>query len=785
MILNLKKFASDNGLYFYNHAGVDTNSDVSIPLIDSRSLLFPEKTVFFALRTPSNDGHRYVRDLYRAGVRNFVVHEIPETLLYSDANFIVADSVTDVLHRSAMYARSQVSCPVVGITGSRGKTVVKEMLAVAVAPEHNVAKSPRSWNSQIGVPQSLWRLGADTTLGIFEAGISQSGEMESLEIMIRPDIGVFTSLTSEHERGFSSISEKCREKAILFRNCPVVVYPAGEELIEATLRLVCPASRLVAATGGNAGLVREVMRLAGYDDALIDERLSGLSEVSTRIDIIDGVENNNIAYDFYTNDIDGVETAIDIVARRLAPGKPLILVIGDLQYGHRDPVAAYSELERLLLARNVDGFVGVGEEISRYAAGFSPLLKKSFSSDPEHFNRWFNTYNFPDAAVLVKGRPGAGFDRIRKWLEFTRHETSLEVNLDSLIHNYNYYRSLIRPETGLVAMVKADAYGAGAVEVAKTLQSQGADYLAVAVVEEGMKLREAGISMPIMVLNPISSNRYAMFEKNLEPTVFSVQELKHLDCFAPVDTEDYPIHIKLDTGMHRFGFTEDELPGLVAELKKYPKFKVVSIFSHLSTADCLDQDEYTESQLEKFERMSSFIMGHLSYKVKRHILNTAGIMRYARAQYDMVRLGIGLYGVSPDEAIGHESLRPVSRLVTRISAVHRREPGDTIGYGRRGVITRPSLIATLPVGYADGIDRHLGNGRASFIVNGVACPTVGNICMDICMIDITDAGNQCGAEVEVFGNSMPVTKVAEVLDTIPYEVLTSVSPRVKRVYYRE
>lgn len=784
MDFDIKEFAAANNLCCHN-GGAPADGVVNIPLTDSRSVIFPGQTVFFALRTASNDGHRYLRDLYRAGVRNFVVEELPETLWDADANFVVTGSVIDALQKSAVEIRSRVSCQVVGITGSRGKTVVKELLARAVAPEHRVVKSPRSWNSQIGVPQSVWRLDGDTTLGIFEAGISRPGEMEQLERIIRPTIGVFTSLTDEHERGFSSIMEKCGQKARLFVNCSAIVYPEGNRLIETALKLTCPGARLIGARGGNKGLVAGVMRLLGYDDDTIERRLGELCEASTRIDINDGLENNIIAFDHFTNDIDGIATAIDAVSRRLTPGKPLVIVIGDLQYGAEGPVKAYAGLERLLLARNVDGFVGVGPEISRYARNFSQLLKKSFTDGPDHFNRRFNEYNFVGAAVLIKGAPGHGFEKIKQWLEYNRHETSLEVNLDSLIHNFNYYRSLIKPGTGLVAMVKADAYGAGAVEVAKTLQGQGADYLAVAVVEEGMKLREAGIKMPVMVLNPISSNRYAMFEKHLEPTVFSTQELQLLAGFAPAGTQGYPIHIKLDTGMHRFGFTEDELPRLVEELSKYPEFKVASIFSHLSTADCLDQDDYTRLQLETFERMSAYIINHLSYKVKRHILNTAGIMRYPGYQYDMVRLGIGLYGVSPCEAIEHSHLRPVSRLVTSISAIHTRMPGDTVGYGRRGVIERPSQIATLPIGYADGIDRHLGNGRASFVINGVRCPTVGNICMDICMIDVTDVGNPYGAEVEVFGNEMPVTEVACVLDTIPYEVLTSVSPRVRRTYYRE
>ncbi len=784
MELNLKQFASQEG---YRFIGGGSRSTVSRPLTDSRSLVDSAETVFFALRTTSNDGHRYLRDLYRAGVRNFVIDDdIPAALADSDANFVVTPSVIGALQRSAAVIRGKVDCTVVGITGSRGKTVVKELLAAATSPEHVIAKSPRSWNSQIGVPLSLWQLDSDTTLGIFEAGISRPGEMERLEPIVRPTIGVFTSITSEHHRDFVSIEEKCREKAVLFRDCPVVIYPGGSELIRDTLADVCRSARLVAVDGGNKGLVRAVMTELGYDDAVIESRLSDLDEVLTRIDINEGVDGSIVAYDYYTNDIDGIATALDIVARRLTPGHQLSLIAGDLMTdGHRQ-AEVYAALEQLLISRNVDTLIGVGREIKKYAPSFDKMIKVSCYDTVDQVCEALGDCGFDSMAILLKGTPPSSFRPLRTLLEYTRHESYLEVSLDALISNYNYYRSLIRPETGLVAMIKADAYGAGAVEVAKTLQCQGADYLAVAVVEEGLKLREQGITMPVMVLNPISSNCRTMYQRHLEPTVFSTGELELLDRFAPAGTTNYPIHIKLDTGMHRFGFTEDELPVLVEALKKYPTFRVASIFSHLSTADCLDQDDYTRRQLDNFERMSSYIIDSLGYKVRRHILNTAGIMRYPSHQYDMVRLGIGLYGVSPVSGLDNGCLKPVSRLVTRVSAVHHREPGDTIGYARRGVLTRPSVIATLPIGYADGIDRHMGNGRASFIVDGVACPTVGNICMDICMIDVTDVGHDCcGAEVEIFGSRVPVTEVADRLDTIPYEVLTSVSPRVKRVYYRE
>lgn len=762
--------------------GANADFNISLPLTDSRSLLDPAETLFFALTTSSNDGHRYIRQLYRNGVRNFVIsHDVfLKTEIFDDANYFVPDcSVLDFLQQSAAYIRSLVGCPVIGITGSRGKTIVKEMIADACS-DRLVTTSPRSWNSQIGVPLSVWRLEPETRLAVFEAGISRPGEMKRLEKIIRPDIGVFTGLTDEHARDFESAEQKCREKASLFVNSRHIVYIDNDPVILPVLSEICPQAILHRVSDYREA-VSTVKSILGYNDTSVEAP----AQLSTRIDISEGQEGNIFAYDHFSNDLGGIETALDLFGRRLPQGTPLIAVLGDLQLRGMDPDVAYRRLEKLLLDRKVDGIVAVGNEIYRYTHGFSSMFIKDHAIDPDDFNRRFNTYTFPHSALLIKGKPGNRFDRIKTWLEDSRHDTCLEVNLDALVDNFNYYRSLIRPSTGMIGMVKADAYGAGAVEVSRTLQSQGADYLAVAVVEEGLTLRRAGISMPIMVLNPISSNYNALFDKHLEPTVFSLRELELLSCFAPKDTADpYPIHVKLDTGMHRFGLNETELPRFIEEIKQYPQFRVASIFSHLATADCLDMDDYTEYQLANFDRMSAYLISRLGYSIRRHVLNTAGIMRYPQYQYDLVRLGIGLYGISP---IGETdpNLRPVSSLTTTISALQHRHPGETVGYSRRGKISAESVIATLPIGYADGLNRHLGNGHTTMMVNGVECPTVGNICMDICMIDVTGANAMCTDRVEIFGNNIPVTRVARTLDTIPYEVLTSVAPRVKRVYYRE
>ncbi|MDE7153502.1 MAG: alanine racemase [Muribaculaceae bacterium] len=793
MNYNTKDLAEDLGAAFIGDA--PQHQQVSLPLTDSRSLLYPAESLFFALKTDTNDGSRYLSELYKRGVRNFVVNDnAAEALVKKDANLIIPryGDTLGLLQRSAMLIRDGVSFPVVGITGSRGKTVFKEMLAKATAPENVIAKSPRSWNSQIGVPMAMWRVAENTTLGIFEAGISRPGEMHQLQRIIRPTIGVFTSLTDEHGLEFESLEAKMCEKALLFKDCPTVIYPAGYSrecaLIEKVLRQTVPHARLVPVKDASMQeLVAQTMIELGYEPSLAVERSSALTPVNTRIDINEGVENTIIAYDQYSNTLEGVETAIDIVSRRCSGNRPITLVIGDLLIENGDPMESWRQLNRLLVARGAKGIIVIGKDGEKFSGVFDPSLTQAFVADVDSFNRNFSLTDFRDSAILIKGGGDREFAKIKDWLEYTRHSTYMEVNLDNLIHNFNYYRSLVKPETALCAMVKADAYGAGAVEVASALQDK-ADYLAVAVADEGITLRNAGITTPIIILNPISSNYRDIFEKSLEPTVFDIAELSLLALHLPDDTFNYPIHIKLDTGMHRFGFTEHQLPELVEKLNDMPQFRVASIFSHLATADCMDEDEYTLYQLRLFEKMSSYIANSLPYKVRRHILNTAGMMRFPQYQYDMVRLGIGLYGIEPSQQMACGALKPVSSLYTRISSVRALDSGDTVGYGRKGIIDRPSVIATLPIGYADGIDRRLGCGRTLFYVDGVPCPTVGNICMDLCMIDISALKNplgMVGSQVEIFGRLNPVTNLSNRLDTIPYEILVSISPRVKRQYYRE
>ncbi|MCD8385628.1 MAG: alanine racemase [Bacteroidales bacterium] len=753
---------------------------ISTLLTDSRDLTFPAESLFFALRTSGNDGHRFISQLIERGVKHFVVERKPDDAP-EDCQFWVVADVLAALQQIATKVREMFpDLPVVGITGSRGKTVVKELLYRIVRADRLTARSPRSYNSQIGVPMSIWGLSPETTLAIIEAGISQPGEMQKLQAMIQPTIGIFTSLTDEHAEGFESLQQKAQEKAILFKDCTDIFIPVDQPIIESAVRAQSPDARIHTVEGDNRQMALAAAQyVLGY--VIPEEMATSLSEkISPRIDVCETLKDCLIVYDGFTNDLRSVGDALNFTERHAPAQRPVTLILGcPLCEGHAFGSADWHELRRVLEAKGVKRLIGIGFPTeydypnSQWVGTVADFLANYTISD------------FQEETILVKGDGTEGFEEIKTLLEAPRHETVMEVDLGAITRNFNYFRSKVKPGTGLVAMVKAAGYGVGAVELAKTLQSQGAAYLAVAVVDEGAELRRAGITMPIIVMNPIGTNYKALFENRLEPSVFSIRELDLLvDNARRLGIKDYPVHIKLDTGMHRLGFTQQQIPELIEALKAQDEVKVRSIFSHLATADCLDEDEYTHSQLEAFRLMSTEIMAALPYRPMRHILNTAGIMRYPEHHYDMVRLGIGLYGVSPVPQID-DSLEVVATLSTTIISIKEWGPGTTIGYGRRGKVTQPSVIATIPIGYADGLDRHLSCGQGKVVINGKECPIVGNICMDQCMVDVTDADAHIGDKVEIFGHQMPVECIAATLSTIPYEILTSISPRVKRIYFRD
>lgn len=757
MKLSLKEIADIFG------KNITATREIIELLTDSRSLCNADRTLFVALRTSVNDGHKYIAEMYRRGVRAFLVEEVPELLTsVDDAEFILVDDTVKALAALASYVRSLVDIPVVAITGSRGKTVVKELVYSALLKAgRKVVRSPRSWNSQIGVPLSVWRLERDTEIAVFEAGIDHPGQMKCLADVIRPTIGVMTDITGEHDGGFENREQKIAEKRILLADCKTLIEGSDNRLIAA-----------------------EILGALGESPSLLD----GVIEVSTRLDVHDGVNDCLMIYDEFTADYASLVPALDFMCRRKTASRRNTLILGDLVHRKGADVAEiYRKVSSMLLLAGIDRLIGVGAEISRYASVFDPLMTADFMPSVDDFLKNYDITRFDSELILIKGQAETGFDEIRRRLESPRHQSILEVNLDAVVDNFNSFRALLKPHTGIVAMVKASGYGTGALELAKTLQSQGAAYLAVAVIEEGVALRRAGITMPIIVLNPVTTNYQALFAYGLEPTVFSINELQLLIAEAArYGKIDYPVHIKLETGMRRLGFIDSEIDDLIQLLNSTDKVRVSSAFSHLATADCLDQDAYTQSQFDAFERMTTRLISGLPYHFKRHILNTAGIMRYPDRQYDMVRLGIGLYGISPLPPEATEiKLRTVARLSSTIISLKFWPAETTVGYGRKGVLKRESVIATVPIGYADGIDRHFGCGHACFVVNGCLCPTVGNICMDLCMIDVTEADAHIGDRVEIFGPQAPIENLAQTLGTIPYEILSSVSPRIHRIYFRE
>lgn len=796
-------------------------------LTDSRSLLRPSETIFFALRTPSGDGHRFIRDLYEKGVRKFVVEELPaEPGDYPEAEFEVVESTSEALRRYGKEARDQFHGPVIAITGSRGKTTVKEWLYTLLRPDHQIARSPRSWNSQIGVPLSLWQIDSDKdNLAIIEAGISQPGEMDRLEEIIRPEIGIFTNIGGAHAAGFDSIEQKAREKARLFVNAGKVIFCADNQVIakaipsapehvgwsvtdasaplfikSAEKRDGCSKIGYVwKATEGditipftsdidieNAIHCLALMLSEEYAPEVIAGRMALLRPVDTRLEVIEGVNGCNLIHDTYTADLPSLGQALDFMDRRLTPGLTKTVILSSLSDDSTPAEKLYAMTADLLGRRGINRIICIGEEIYVHKKLFpSGTL---FFKDVKEMLEQLSPERFAGELILLKGSPEVDLTPVEEALEARQHGTVLEINLDAVVDNFNAFRSRLFPTTGLCCMIKASGYGAGSHELARTLQTQGATYLAVAVHDEGADLRAAGITMPIIVLNPAVENFKSLFDLRLEPEIYSIDFLRRLIAEAErYGVKEYPVHIKIDSGMHRLGFRLETLPEVIEVLKGTDRVVPRSIFSHLCAADDPMEDDYTRSQFDYFHKCADMLLNAFpERKILRHILNSTGITRFPEEQMDMVRLGIGLYGVKTMHDGSQDDLRPVSALHTVIISLKQWPAGTTIGYNRRGRLERNSVIATIPVGYADGLNRHLGYGNAGFAVRGVLCPTVGSICMDACMIDVTDVpGVSVGDRVEIFGETISVDTLASTLGTIPYEILTSVSDRVKRIYFRE
>ncbi len=801
------------------------NGKISWLLTDSRSLFFPEECVFFALKTPRNDGHRYVGDLYKRGVRHFVVSDTSlQPDAFPDANLLYVPDTLAALQHLAAHRRSSVSCPILAITGSNGKTIVKEWLWQLLREDVSIERSPRSYNSQIGVPLSLWQLDENTGLGIFEAGISQPGEMPVLESLIRPTMGILTNIGAAHQENFRSLEEKAAEKVTLFRACDQIVFCQDQPLSKAALEFNYAAEKLFGWSKNDptAPLFVQMTEKEGFcttvqytwkgvtsslelpfaDDASVENamhclavlllrsvapetiasRMLRLEPVAMRLEVKEGKRGCVIINDSYNADINALELALDFQARR-ATGSKLkrTLILSDILQSGQEPMVLYKNVANLLKRKQVDRLIAIGHELSAYADLFD--LPAYFYLKTDRLLQSGLLDEIKNESILIKGSRSFGFEEISERLSLKVHETVLEVNLDALVHNMNYFKSYLKPTTQVIAMVKAAGYGSGSLEVAKTLQTHACDALAVAVADEGVELRHGGITLPILVMNPEFGSFSTILEHRLEPEIYSFKLLEAFIREAEREgVSNYPIHVKLDTGMHRLGFEEQELPILIERLKGQESLRIRSVFSHLAGSDETQFDPYTKGQLEQFERMSLAVIGAFDHHILRHILNSAGIERFPAHQYDMVRLGIGLYGIS---VIHPDRVKNVSTLKTTILQIRSLEAGQSVGYSRKGMLTRCSRIATLPIGYADGLDRHLGNKAGEVVINGQRAPIIGNVCMDACMVDVTDVEAQEGDEVIVFGERLPIAEVAAKLGTIPYEVLTSVSNRVKRVYYQE
>ena len=806
--------------------GTEEDRVIQNLLIDSRRLDAAGQTLFFAMASHRNDGHKYIEDLYQSGVRAFVVSRMPETT-HPDACYLLVPDVLQALQQLAAHHRKQFNIPVVGITGSNGKTIVKEWLAQLLSPDYNLVRSPKSYNSQVGVPLSVWRMDETHQLGIFEAGISKPNEMAALQKIIKPTIGIFTNIGQAHEENFISFMQKAGEKLNLFAQTETLIYcmdyyDIQQVILRADLgkrmhlipwsRKFKEADVFVSSVekGEKATQLQLVYQgkaldfsIPFTDEASIEnaihcitlclflkmpkeilaERLQGLTSIAMRLEIKSGINNCTIVNDYYNSDVNSLAIALDVMNQQ-RQHQDKVLILSDILQSGRDEHELYGDIAQLLENKGVGMLIGIGEAISRQERYFK--MKSFFFKDVNDFLQRFPLSQFRNQTILLKGARAFEFEQISMELQEKAHETVLEINFNHLVNNFNHYRSLIKPETKIMVMVKAFGYGSGNYEVSNILQFHRADYLTVAFADEGVELRRAGINLPIMVMSPEVNSYDNIIKYHLEPEVFSFRNLELIERTLAVTGVTIPlnVHVKLDTGMHRLGFSLKELPELIRRIQANPLIHVRSVFSHLATADNPDEDEFTMSQIRVFEEGSQMIVDAFPYKVLRHILNTAGITRFTRYQFDMVRLGIGLYGVptcKADEGV----LETVVSLKTTINQIKDIPAGDSIGYNRHGHAEHDMRIGIVPIGYADGLSRLLGNGNGKFYVNGQQVPVVGDICMDMCMLDLTNVEAKEGDTVVIFDAEHPISDIARACQTIPYEVMTRISQRVKRIYYQE
>lgn len=785
--------------------------------IDSRSLQNGENTLFFAISGPNNDGHSYIEELIGKGVKHFVVTHIPENVT-GKANFLVVENTLEALQKFASYYRSLFDFPIIGITGSNGKTIIKEWLNFLLSPDYNIIRSPKSYNSQVGVPLSILGINEKHNLGIFEAGISTVNEMEKLQKIIRPTIGILSNIGSAHDEGFPSVAEKIKEKLKLFTSVNVLILNKNKTInafvnqkIKTFSWCSDDKSADVYITKKNIGDLTElqvtykedtfpitipfqdqasvenaihcmmVMLYFGYNHKVIQTRMAQLYPVEMRLKVKNGINNCTIIDDSYSSDFQSLKIALDFLEHQKQHKKKTIILSDIFQSGLNNE-ELYSQVSQLIISNKITRVIGIGETISQYKNKF--INSVTFKNVAE-FADAFDRLNFESETILVKGARDFHFEEIVSMLEEKTHETVLEINLNAVSHNLNFFKSKLAPKTKMMVMVKAFGYGNGGFEIAKLLEHHKVDYLGVAFADEGISLKSAGITVPIMVMNPETTSFSAIIQHNLEPEIYSIKGLKaFLKIAEQKKLKNFPIHIKIDTGMHRLGFEEENLSELISILKGNETVQIKSILSHMATSDDLKHDAFAQSQIALFEKLSTQLLSELKIKPIRHILNTSGISNYPDAQYDMVRLGIGLYGISNDEE-EQKYLENVGTLKSVISQIRTIDQGESVGYGRRFTAEKETKIATIPIGYADGIRRSWGNGVGYVVINNKQAKIVGSVCMDMLMVDITGIDCKEGNAVIIFGENPSVNHMAKQLNTIAYEILTSISQRVKRVFFRE
>jgi Alr-MurF fusion protein len=796
------------------------NDKVSELSYDSRKIQSPEKTLFFALRTAHADGHQFLEDAYQKGVRNFCVAQETDAAKFPGSNIILVGNTLKALQSLAAYHRSQFALPVIGITGSNGKTIVKEWLYQLLHEDYNIVRSPRSYNSQLGVPLSVWQINHQHTLGIFEAGISEVGEMQNLEEIIKPDIGVLTNIGEAHDAGFNSSEQKKQEKLKLFTYSDVVIGPyqwlsdhpkeafAWGAATEAKLQVLTIERSLsnpqhtVAfakmkdqkfvlnipfadeASVQNALTCVCVLLYLNYDIETINQRLPRLHAIDMRLHFMHGINDCAIINDSYSADLTSFHIALAFLKQQNTGQRRKVILSDFFESGKTDD-ELYEAIADDLKQNKVAGVIAIGERISSFLPKYLPdaIVVQTYP-DTESFIKHFRSSGFNNETILIKGARKFEFERIAQLFEQKVHQTLLEINLNAIVHNLKQYRRLLHKNTRIMAMVKAFAYGSGGAEIASILQFNNVSHLGVAYVDEGVELRKSGITLPIMVMNADVSSFNAIVDYSLEPVIYSFSLLDQFNHYINDQAlPSYPVHIEIETGMNRLGFSVGEA-GRLGEVLSGSVLKIVSAFSHLAASEDAAQDNFTMEQANRFEQALTILKKHISYPFIKHISNSAAIVRHPQLQMDMVRLGIGLYGV---EIETHTlQLQPVATLRSTIAQIKQLKAGETVSYNRRGVMKEDSVIATVRIGYADGYSRRFGNGIGKMCVKGKSVPVVGTVCMDMTMIDITGLSNvQEGDEVVIFGKELPVQKMASWIDTIPYEIMTSVSQRVKRVYFQE